>query len=206
MTRRSLHAVAELVLAGPQFRAHGNIRLRVTPGGFGTVTGPDVQVDGAAVVKGDRRCDIAGMTASGVSGVLGLTASGLEDVYPDGAGVSPEEVLAVVPESAAHLAACFAAGDQALAQFAPDAERVLWPEHFDIASTVDKVNYGVSPGDADHDAPYAYVGPHEVRPGTFWNEPFGASLPLGDEPDVATIVAFFTAGRAASAEDEANSP
>ena len=35
-TRRSLHAVAERVLAGPQYRAAGTIRLRVTPGGFGT--------------------------------------------------------------------------------------------------------------------------------------------------------------------------
>ena len=36
-TRRSLHAVAESVLAGPQYRAHGTIRLTVTPGGFGQV-------------------------------------------------------------------------------------------------------------------------------------------------------------------------
>ena len=31
MTRRTLHAVAELVLAGPQFRATGKLRLRVVP-------------------------------------------------------------------------------------------------------------------------------------------------------------------------------
>ena len=31
-TRRSLHGVAELVIAGPQHRATGTIRLRVTPG------------------------------------------------------------------------------------------------------------------------------------------------------------------------------
>ena len=34
-TRRSLHAVAERLLAGPQDRQHGEIRLQVTPGGFG---------------------------------------------------------------------------------------------------------------------------------------------------------------------------
>ena len=36
-TRRSLHAVAEQLLAGPQHRAQGTIRLQVTPGGFGQV-------------------------------------------------------------------------------------------------------------------------------------------------------------------------
>ena len=39
-TRRSLHAVAERLLAGPQYREHGEIRLRVTPGGFGQFAGP----------------------------------------------------------------------------------------------------------------------------------------------------------------------
>ena len=36
-TRRSLHGVAELVLAGPQYRATGKLRLGVVPGGFATV-------------------------------------------------------------------------------------------------------------------------------------------------------------------------
>jgi hypothetical protein len=41
----------------------------------------------------------------------------------------------------------------------------LWPEHFDIAiemgdeATGRRANYGFSPGDDDHDEPYAYVGP-----------------------------------------------
>jgi hypothetical protein len=39
-TRRALHGVAELVLAGPHYRAGGSIRLRLTPGGFGTMIGP----------------------------------------------------------------------------------------------------------------------------------------------------------------------
>ena len=39
-TRRSLHAVAERLLAGPQYREHGEIRLQVTPGGFGQFAGP----------------------------------------------------------------------------------------------------------------------------------------------------------------------
>ena len=50
-TRRSLHGVAELLLAGPQHRAHGTIRLRVTPGGFGGVAGslrPEITSSGVA--------------------------------------------------------------------------------------------------------------------------------------------------------------
>ena len=37
-TRRALHAVAEQVLAGPQYRSAGTIRLNITPGGFGQVS------------------------------------------------------------------------------------------------------------------------------------------------------------------------
>ena len=48
-TRRGLHALAELVLAGPQYRAHGAIRLQVTRDGLTTVAGPRVHMDGTAV-------------------------------------------------------------------------------------------------------------------------------------------------------------
>ena len=50
-TRRSLHGVAELVLAGPQYAASQSIRLCVTPGGFGTVTTPDLRVEGLELVS-----------------------------------------------------------------------------------------------------------------------------------------------------------
>lgn len=39
-TRLSLPAVAEQLLAGPQHRTQGTIRLHITPGGFGQVAGP----------------------------------------------------------------------------------------------------------------------------------------------------------------------
>ena len=44
---------------------------------------------------------------------------------------------------------------------------------------VDEVNYGMSPGDGFHAAPYAYVGPWTPREGAFWNVPFGALRPAG---------------------------
>ncbi|GLW96468.1 hypothetical protein [Microtetraspora sp. NBRC 16547] len=47
LTRQSLHGVAELVLAGPQYRQSGTIRLRAVPGGsFATTKHPDVAVNG----------------------------------------------------------------------------------------------------------------------------------------------------------------
>ena len=56
------------------------------------------------------------------------------------------------------------------------------------------MNFGASPGDADHDEPYLYVGPFEPRTGSFWNESFGASLSRADVPDVAAAVDFFSTG------------
>jgi hypothetical protein len=57
----------------------------------------------------------------------------------------------------------------------------LWPEHFDVGTSValgtERVNLGFSAGDALSDEPYVYVGPWgPERPGDsgFWNAPFGA--------------------------------
>ena len=71
----------------------------------------------------------------------------------------------------------------------------MWPEHFDVAITIDDVNYGVSPGDEHIDEPYAYVGPHRPRTGPFWNKPFGAAHPLRQLPDADAVLAFFERGR-----------
>jgi hypothetical protein len=98
------------------------------------------------------------------------------------------------------LADAWWTGDEALAAFAPSAERVLWPEHFDVAIAVDEVTYGVSPGDHFIGVPYAYVSPwqRDGRTGEFWNQPFGAAVPLsdlGDPGDAGGVAAFFARGR-----------
>jgi hypothetical protein len=90
--------------------------------------------------------------------------------------------------------AWFARGDDALRWLAPGVEPVVWPEHFDVAVTLDEVNYGVSPGDGYLDEPYAYVGPHTSRAGAFWNAPFGAARPAA-ELDGDALRAFFADGR-----------
>ena len=75
---------------------------------------------------------------------------------------------------------------------------VLWPEHFDLAIDVDEVNYGVSPADGYHGAPYAYVGPWTPREGEFWNAPFGAVRAATELADADAVAAFFVAGRSAA--------
>jgi len=125
---------------------------------------------------------------------IGLSAQPLDDVYHDGPHVRPDEVIALDPADIDVVEDALARGDAALRTFAPSVEPILWPEHFDIAITVDDVNYGVSPGDGHHERPYAYVGPHQPRSGPFWNAPFGASRPLEELPDVPALVAFFLEG------------
>lgn len=194
-TRRSLHAVAEHLLAGPQYRESATIRLRASPGGFAQVRGP-VRVDGTDLVAGDRRVPLAGPIAD-VAAAAGLVAGVPEGLYADHAEWVEDLVVDAV--AAGLLADWFDRGDAGLRAFAgSSAEPVIWPEHFDLAVSLDDVNYGVSPGDAGHQAPYAYVGPWTPREGPFWNAPFGAVRSADELPDAAAVAAFFTAGRAAA--------
>jgi hypothetical protein len=138
---------------------------------------------------------VDGLTYDHVAGRLGLTASALDDAYHDGPGVAPSETIRLEPEALRVLEEAFAVGEAALAAFRPDVERVLWPEHFDVAITADEINYGVSPGDTFHAPPYAYVGPHQPRSGAFWNAPFGAARPLAELGGVEEVLAFFRKGQ-----------
>lgn len=195
-TRRSLHGVAELLIAGPQHRAHGTIRLRVTPGGFGGVAAP-VRVEGAELVWDGGRAPLTGSYRA-LAAVAGIADPGAPDSYTDTSGVGLDEDIAVDAAAAAGIAGWFARGDAGLRAFAPDVEPVLWPEHFDLAITLDEVNYGLSPGDGGHAAPYAYVGPWTPREGGFWNVSFGALRPAPELPDAGAVAAFFAEGRAAA--------
>ncbi|MGH9121723.1 MAG: hypothetical protein ACRDYC_07220, partial [Acidimicrobiales bacterium] len=64
----------------------------------------------------------------------------------------------------------------------------LWPEHFDVGTSIDLgggagVNLGFSPGDGYVDDAYLYVGPWTAdRPGggDYWNASFGAVLQRND--------------------------
>jgi hypothetical protein len=197
LARRSLHAVAELVLAGPQYRATGKLRLRVVPGGFATVLTPELRVVGTGVVgAGGVAVPIDGHTARAIGAELGLTAGRPEGAYSDGAGVDPDETLALDPGQAEVITGAFARGHDALIAFAPAETPVLWPEHFDVAIQVADATFGVSPGDGFIEEPYAYVSVTRPPAGdAFWNAPFGAAVPLTELPDAAAVTAFFAEAR-----------
>jgi hypothetical protein len=200
-TRSSLHAVAETLLAGPQFRRSGTIRLRALTGGFGTVADPDIRVVGSTLIFGGEKAPLSGTTIGTLAAALGLEA-GAPTNYHDGTGAGTGTEIDVDAGVAAHLADCYAWGDAALRRLEPTATPVLWPEHFDIAITVDEVNFGVSPGDSFLEEPYAYVGPRTPHTGEFWNAPFGSARPLsGMESGPESILEFFAEGRDRAALD-----
>src|SRR4051812_31001651 len=128
-TRDALHRLAEDVMSPAQAAVNGDIHFEATPGGFGTPVfgeGRQLRVEGAELVEADR-----------------------------GAEVRRRPIDGADQAAARWLADLFALGDtalRALAAEAPDAEPIrLWPEHFDIATVIERATYGVSPGDAQHD-------------------------------------------------------
>jgi hypothetical protein len=201
-TRRTLHGIAEAVVAGPQFRATGTMRLRQRAGGFGTVRGFDkvalVAVDGTdLVVTGvdEVRFPLRG-TLGELAAAARLPFGGLESAYTGGSRPTADQPVEVDAAAVAELAAAWAVGAGALQAFAPQpVTPVLWPEHFDIAITLDDVTYGVSPGDEAIGTPYAYVGPQRPRSGPFWDQPFGAARTLRDLRGETAVAAFFADGR-----------
>ncbi len=125
-----------------------------------------------------------------------------------------DRTLAVDDASATFLADWFAFATTVLADLAAtttaaDATSTitLWPGHFDPAlesgdaASGRRATYGGSPGDADHDEPYLYVGAWgEIDDDPYWNAAGFAGAELSyralrasDDPR-ATAVAFLTEG------------
>lgn len=123
-----------------------------------------------------------------------LSARDLRDVYVDGPELGTDDHVRIDEDAARLILDALQRGDAALCELAPDQQPVVWLEHFDIGRSLGEVNFGVSPGDASHDEPYADVGPWQSRTGAFWNEPFGASRPMRDLPSAAGVLAFFAQG------------
>jgi hypothetical protein len=193
-TRRSLHGIAEFVMAGPQWRQSKDIRLRVVAGGFATVaSAPDLRVESDALYTRQQAVPLKG-TFADLARAAGVEAVDLRDVYADGPGVSPSDEIEIDQAAAQVILESFARGDAAMRSFAPAEVPVLWPEHFDVGIMVAEVNYGVSSGDENLAEPYAYVGPWAAQEGDFWNMPFGAARALCELPAVESIAAFFAEG------------
>ncbi|HEY5031737.1 MAG TPA: hypothetical protein VIJ54_04625 [Actinomycetes bacterium] len=207
LTRRSLHAVAETLLAWPQSRITGTIRLYAAPGGFTTgplgdpvsrvaVRGTDLVVTGAG---GERVVPLRG-TLGEVAAAAGIDLGGPVGVYESAAHPAPSDVVRIDAAAASVIARAFTLGDEACGalgaahQPSDPPVPVLWPEHFDVGVALDDVNYGVSAGDASIPEPYAYVGPHQARRGDFWDQPFGSARPVRELAGVADLVAYFEEG------------
>lgn len=208
--RDELHALAEHVLAPARWRETGRIGLRVVPGGFATppFEGPD-GVERQVVVRGTELVVRTGDTerATPIESVgqaaafAGIEPGASPEVYRTVTPLEPDRPLLLDAGAVREVMDWFALGNDALEQLRDTldgddvSEIQLWPEHFDVALTADRVNYGASPGDGAHDEPYVYVGPWEPHVSPFWNEPFGASLSRPRVPDVATALQFFLEGR-----------
>lgn len=191
-TRRQLHGAAESLIAGPQYRRDGTIRLIVTSSGFAGSVLP-VSVVGTELVWLDGRAPLTGRIAD-VAEVAGLDAGPPSGVYESSQPMAAGAPFDLDSDSIARVQHALIVGNNALIAFAGQ-QPVLWSEHFDVAVTVDEVNYGVSPGDSYHPLPYAYVGPYTSRTGPFWNAPFGASLPLRSRDHPDRLIAFFNQGK-----------
>jgi hypothetical protein len=194
-TRHALHAVAELLLAGPQYRTSGTIKLQVCLGGFRTRSAPELRVDGAELVSGDLRLSLASTTIDALGNAVEVAAGPPDGLYSDGSDATPSEVIDADPAAARWILDCLAVGDDALRRLAPEAEPVLWPEHFDVGITVGDVGYGVSPGDTYLAEPYAYLSIGSPPVDDFFNAPFGAARPIRELGDVNGVLGFFVEGQ-----------
>lgn len=196
-TRRQLRGVAESLVAGPQYRTTGTIRLAVRPDGFATVT-IALAVHGTNLVFLNGSVPLAGSIAA-IAEAAGIDAGPPDGVYRIVDPLPADADLELDPDAAAWVQRAHYAGGYALNFVLPQHNQKLWPEHFDVAAVEDEVNYGVSAGDETHPTPYAYVGPWQQRTGPFWNASFGARYPLDATHDVDTLSAriaeFFERGR-----------
>ena len=215
-TRRSLHALAEHVVAPARHAANGQIGLRFTHGGFGTPyfgDGHQVRVrEGRLFVDGAGHTPATLGEAAALAGVpLGMPP----EIYPPATPAAPDTHLPVNPAAAESLGDWFGFAWSVLEQLRFGGRPLspgrvqLWPEHFDAAvdlgdeSAGRRATFGASPGDDAHPEPYLYVAPWAGRAGAFWNATAfgGASLTyatlLSVDDQRETALAFFRQGLAA---------
>jgi hypothetical protein len=161
-----------------------------------------LRIDGThlVVLAGDEERWHPITTASELAVAAGTSLGPPEGSYEAHSALDPNAALPVDAVAAGQFADWFALVAEALEAVRrrhPDQRPSLvqlWPEHFDVACTIEQVNLGGSPGDDDHREPYLYVGPWSPRRGPFWNEPWGASASWRAIDDVEAAVAFLEDG------------
>jgi len=218
-SRDGLHALAFYVISPARRVRTGHIGLQWSPGGFGTPVfdGRQIRVEGTDLVveteQGTHRASISTLAAAG--DLIGYAPNPADKHDFDVLDMPPPyEPLGVTADAVALVDAWFGLGAAALdelraAETTGDSTApTLWPEHFDLAielgdeARVERATYGVSPGDADHPEPYAYVSAwRDVdRRDPYWNDRSfsGATIAYADvaaatEPR-AELVEFFRHG------------
>lgn len=215
-TRRSLHALAEHVVAVARHAMNGEITLRFTRHGFGTPyfgAGRQVRVEATRLVVDGMAHTVA--TLGEAARLAGVRLGMPPDVYPPATPAAPDTHLPVNPAAAEALGAWYGFAWSVLEQLRFDARSLtpgrvlLWPEHFDAALELGdeaagrRATYGASPGDDAHPEPYLYVSPWsppDDLTGAYWNDDAfgGASLPysalLAATDQRATALAFLHRG------------
>ncbi|HEX2384282.1 MAG TPA: hypothetical protein VHI95_16680 [Acidimicrobiales bacterium] len=213
-TRDSLHMLACYVVAPARKARTGRIGLRPTGEGFGT---PPFDDGSRIVVRGDRLAvdpgeEVAITTLRAGASFLGVELSSDPGVGTELPPFRPDRDLQVDVNASHAVGKWYRIGQSVLDQLsgrlgeraAKISEAQLWPEHFDLAVTVEsarakKVNVGVSPGDSFVDEPYVYVGPQDLDglDGGYWNAPFGAFLTyssMEEDEQAASALDFIDRG------------
>ena len=138
-TRRQLRGVAESLIAGPQYRSSGTIRLAVRPDGFAAVALP-VAVHGTELVLPNDAVHLAGPLRS-VAEVAGIDAGPPEGADEIVDPLPPDVELTLDTEAAEWMYRSQYAGGHALKHVLPECHPAPWPEHFDVAAaSEDEVN------------------------------------------------------------------
>ncbi len=219
-TRGDLHRLAAHVLGRRRYAVSGHFGLRASPGGIATPAyGPEpevLRVTSACLIRevgseAEGRA-LAGATLAELADFAGADLGAEFSAGPDTPPLGRiDEPLGLDPQELDELFSWFDLGwrvlDQVMAERAGSCRQStvqLWPEHFDVGTTLDpgagddaQVNLGFSPGDAFSDEPYVYVGPWgPARPGDdgYWNAPFGAALSRSLVHDAADGLSFIRAG------------
>ena len=205
-TRDAVHVLAEHVLCAARYAAVGRIGLLLAVAGVIMLpfNGRVVGVRGGELVdvrEVEQQTPITTLRAAG--DFFGVVPAA-PPLWTPVTRADLDAVLNVETDGVAALAGWFDFVSEALTTVHSDATATLWPEHFDLAATVNGATYGGSPGDTFHPEPYLYaIPPGDPVPdgdAGFWNETFGASLGHASVTSAADAVAFFAeaAGRIAA--------
>lgn len=215
--RLDYHRLAYAVVSNARKDANGKFGLRYTHLGFGTpYFGDDrqVRVEGVDLVvqHGDAATRTPITTLRAAAAAVGTAATDDQAEHDTVELGDLDRPLTVSEQSGAFLADWFGFATSVLEEVrllgadGDDVSRVqIWPGHFDPAVEIgdadagQRASYGASPGDADHDEPYLYVGAWgEVdRSNPFWNDTSfnGASMSYAelratDDPWLAAVDFF----------------